>query len=160
MGLWVWLESLPLSVWVHESPSVWAQPTVLTLHTMGMGVLVGAAWVLDLRLLGIGRNIPLSAFRWVFRAVAVGLIVNLVTGLLLFAGRATTWGPAIPFFIKILLVVVSAATLLPLRSYVLRSGPDQCEVSGRARLLAIVSILAWSGAITAGRLLAYLVAGA
>jgi hypothetical protein len=74
MGLLAWLESLPLSLWVHESPSVWAQPTVLTLHTMGMAVLVGASWVLDLRLLGISRNIPLSAFRWVFRAVMVGLI--------------------------------------------------------------------------------------
>jgi len=159
MGLLVWLESLPLSVWVHESPSVWAQPTVLTLHTMGMGVLVGDSWVLDLRLLGISRNIPLSAFRWVFRAVAISLAVNLVTGVLLFMGRATTWGTAIPFLIKILLVIASAATLLPLRSYVLRSDPEQLEVSGNARLLAIVSIFAWAAAITAGRLLAYTVAG-
>jgi hypothetical protein len=157
MGVLVWLESLPISVWVHESPSVWAQPTVLTLHTMGMAVLVGASWVLDLRLLGISRNVPLSAFRWVFSAVAVGLIVNLVTGVLLFAGRATTFGTAIPFLIKMCLVVASAATLVPLRSYVLRSDADQHEVSGSARLLAIASILAWSGAITAGRLLAYLV---
>jgi hypothetical protein len=157
MGVLVWLESLPLSVWVHESPSVWAQPTVLTLHTMGMGVLVGACWVLDLRLLGISRTIPLSAFRWVFRAVAVGLIVNVVTGVLLFAQRATSLGTAIPFLIKIGLVIASAATLVPIRSFVLRSDPEQREVSGRVRLLAVASILAWSGAITAGRLLAYLV---
>ena len=157
MRVQVWLESLPLSVWVHESPSVWAQPTVLTLHTMGMAVLVGASWVLDLRLLGISRNVPLSAFRWVFRAVAVGLIVNVATGVLLFAQRATSLGPAIPFLIKMGLVVASVATLVPLRSYVLRSDAAQREVSGSARLLAIASILAWSGAITAGRLLAYLV---
>jgi hypothetical protein len=157
MAVLVWLESLPLSVWVHESPSVWAQPTVLTLHTMGMGVLVGASWVLDLRLLGINRNMPLSAFRWVFPAVTVSLLVNLLTGILLFVGRATTWGTSIPFFIKMCLVVASAATLLPLRSYVLHSDPQQREVSGNARLLAIASILAWSGAITVGRLLAYLV---
>jgi len=156
MGMLVWLESLPISVWVHESPSVWAQPTVLTLHTMGMAVLVGASWVLDLRLLGISRNVPLSAFRWVFRAVMVGLIVNLVTGVLLFAGRATTWGIAIPFFIKMGFVIASAATLMPLRSYVLHSDPQQREVSGNARLLAIASILTWAAAITAGRLLAYL----
>ena len=160
MAFLVWLESLPLSVWVHESPSVWAQQTVLTLHTMGMGVLVGACWMLDLRLLGIGRNVPLSAFRWVFRAIAISLAVNVVTGALLFAGRATTWGPALPFFIKMCLVVASAATVLPLRSYVLRSDADTIEISGNMRLLAIASILAWSGAITAGRLLAYLVAGA
>jgi hypothetical protein len=160
MAVLNWLESLPLSVWVHESPSVWAQPTVLTLHTMGMGVLVGASWVLDLRLLGINKNVPLSAFRWVFPAVAISLFVNVVTGVLLFMGRATTWGTAIPFAIKIGFVIVSAATLLPLRSYVLQSSDDQLEVSSRARLLAIVSIVAWSSAITAGRLLAYLVAGA
>jgi hypothetical protein len=158
MAVLNWLESLPLSVWVHESPSVWAQPTVLTLHTMGMGVLVGACWVLDLRLLGISRNIPLSAFRWVFRAVAISLLVNVVTGVLLFAGRATTWGTAIPFAIKMAFVIASAATVLPLRTYVLQSSPDQRDVSSRARLLAIASIVAWSGAITAGRLLAYLVA--
>jgi hypothetical protein len=157
MSVLVWLESLPLSVWVHESPSVWAQPTVLTLHTMGMAVLVGASWVLDLRLLGISRNVPLSAFRWVFRAVTVGLIVNLVTGFLLFAQRATALGTAMPFLVKMGLVIASAATLVPIRSYVRRSDPEQREVSGRVRLLAIASILAWSGAITAGRLLAYLV---
>ena len=159
MGVLVWLESLPLAVWVHESPSVWAQPTVLTLHTMGMAVLVGASWVLDLRLLGVSRNIPLSAFRWVFRAVTIGLIVNLVTGVLLFAARATTWGTAMPFLIKMFLVVAGAATLVPLRPYVCRSDPEQREVGGRARLLAIASILAWSGAIAVGRLLAYLVQG-
>ena len=157
MGVLVWLESLPLSVWVHESPSVWALPTVLTLHTMGMAVLVGASWVLDLRLLGISRNVPLSAFRWVFRAVTIGLIVNVATGVLLFAQRATSLGMAIPFLVKMCLVIASVATLVPLRSLVFRSGAEQCEVSGSARLLAIASILAWSGAITAGRLLAYLV---
>jgi hypothetical protein len=157
MSLLVWLESNPLSVWVHESPSVWAQPTVLTLHTMGMGVLVGACWVLDLRLLGFNRTVPLSAYRWVFRAVSISLAVNVATGVLLFAQRATTLGTAMPFFIKMALVVASAATLLPIRSYVLRSETEPGNVSGSPRLLAIASILAWSGAITAGRLLAYLV---
>ena len=164
MGVLVWLESLPLALWVRESPSVWAQPTVLTLHTMGMAVLVGASWVLDLRLLGISRNVPLSAFRWVFRAVTVGLIVNLTTGVLLFIQRATTLGTAIPFLIKMGLVIASIATLLPLRSLVFGSDAEQRpstvargEVSGRARLLALASLLAWSGAVTAGRLLAYLV---
>ena len=78
---------------------------------------------------------------------------------LLFAQRATSLGTAIPFLIKMGLVIASVATLVPLHSLVFHSDPDQCEVSGSARLLAIASILAWSGAITAGRLLAYLVPG-
>jgi hypothetical protein len=157
MGVLAWLESLRISVWVGESTSVWAQPTILTLHTTGMAILVGASWVLDLRLLGIGRHIPLSAFRWVFRAAAVGLILNLPTGLLLFAYRATSWGTALPFMVKMGLVVASAATLIPLRSLVFRGAPDDTAVAGNTRFLAVASIVLWASAVTAGRLLAYLV---
>ena len=152
-----WLESTSVAVWLAESPSVWAMPTVLTLHTTGMAVLVGASWVLDLRLLGINRNVPLSAYRWVFRAVALGLIVNLLTGVLLFMKNATTWGTALPFLAKMAFVVASAATILPIRTYVLNSGAGPSEISDRARMLAIASIVAWTAAVTAGRLLAYLV---
>lgn len=152
-----WLESISIAVWLRESPSIWANPTVLTLHTTGMGVLVGASWLLDLRLLGVGRTTPLPAFRWVFTAVALGLMLNLVTGVLLFLKNATTWGTAIPFLIKMSLVVASAATLIPIRTYVMNSGDSQVEVNGTTRLLAMVSIVCWTGAVTAGRLLAYLV---
>jgi hypothetical protein len=151
-----WLESTSLAVWLQESPSIWSLPTVLTLHTAGMAVLVGASWVLDLRLLGIGRSVPLSAYRWVFPTLYVGLSVNIVTGVLLFIKNATVWGTAMPFLVKMLLVVASVATLLPLRSLVIRGSIGESEAS-RARLLAIASILAWTGAVTAGRLLAYLV---
>ena len=127
-----WLESSSLAIWLQESPSIWSLPTVLTLHTAGMAVLVGASWVLDLRLLGIGPRIPLSAYRWVFPTLAIGLFVNLVTGVLLFVKNATVWGTALPFLVKMLLVVASVATVLPLRSLVIRGG----EADGRARMLA------------------------
>ena len=152
-----WIESTSVGLWMRESPSVWAFPTVLTLHTAGMAVLVGASWLLDLRLLGLtSRNTPLSAFSWVFPTIAIGLIVNLMTGVLLFIKNATTWGVAIPFFVKMLLVVVSVVLLLPVRKYTLANGGN-LEVGGNVRLLAIASILAWAAAVTAGRMLAYLV---
>ena len=172
MGVLNWIETTRLAVWMQDSPSILAFPTVLTLHTAGMALLVGASWVLDLRLLGINRNVPLSAYRWVVPAVAVGLIVNLATGVMLFAKNATTWGTSIPFLIKMGLVIASAATLLPIRSRVFHgdaelrpstvaqgvpSSVEGREVSRSTRLLAIASILAWCGAVTAGRLLAYLV---
>ena len=150
------LETTSLAIWLRESPSVWSLPAVLTLHTTGMAVLVGASWVLDLRLLGISRHVPLSAFRWVFSAVAIGLIVNLATGVLLFIKNPTVWGVSAPFYIKMSLVIASAATVLPLRKYVLHGDPAQTEVSSNARRLAIVSLVAWTGAVTMGRMLAYL----
>ena len=148
-----WLESTELAVWVGQSPSVWSMPTILTLHTTGLAVLVGASWVLDLRLLGISRHIPLSAFRWVFPVVAFGLVVNVATGVMLFMKSATTWGTSIPFLIKMILVVASVVTVVPIRAHVLRGD----TAGGSVRFWAIASILAWSAAVTAGRLLAYLV---
>jgi hypothetical protein len=156
-----WIESFGIGVWLRESPSVWSHPTVLTLHTTGMAVLVGACWLIDLRVLGISRGIPLSDMRWAFRAVAIGLFVNLCTGVLLFIKNATSWGTAMPFLIKMALVIASAATILPIRRYVLSSSAGETAIGdsaqSRARLLAIASIVAWAGAVTAGRLLAYLV---
>ena len=149
-------ETTGIALWLRESPSVWSFPAVLTLHTTGLVVVVGACWVLDLRLLGITRSVPLSAFRWVFPAIAVGLVINVVTGVLLFIKNATVWGASIPFLVKMLLVAGAAATVLPLRSYVLRSGETQLEVGGQARTLALVSLVVWAAAVTAGRLLAYL----
>jgi hypothetical protein len=146
-----WLESLSLAVWLRESVSIWAYPTVLTLHTMGLSVLVGASGLLDLRLLGVSRSVPLSAFRWVSTAVAIGLTVNLITGALLFIKDPLTWGTSIPFLVKMSLVVASVATVWPMRRYV-SSG----EAGGNARVLAVVSLVGWSAAVTAGRLLAYL----
>ena len=152
-----WIEGTSLGLWMRESPSVWAFPSVLTLHTTGMAVLVGASWLLNLRLLGINRNVPLSGYRWVFPVISIGLFVNLVTGVMLFIKNATTWGTAVPFFVKMGLVIVSAATILPIRKLVLHSSPEQRDVDRNARLLAVASILAWTGAVTAGRLLAYTV---
>lgn len=119
-----------------------------------MAILVGASWVLDLRLLGLGRNVPLPAFRWVFRAVAVGLTINVITGALLFAARATQWGTSLPFLIKIVLVIAAASTLLPLRRDVLHGAAE----TQRTRLFAIASLALWAAAVTAGRLLAYVTA--
>ncbi|HEX5109842.1 MAG TPA: hypothetical protein VFV95_15425 [Vicinamibacterales bacterium] len=151
-----WIESTRLAIWMQESPSLLAFPTILTLHTTGMALLVGASWILDMRLLGINRNVPLSYYRWVFPVVGFGLIVNVTTGVMLFFKNAATWGTSIPFFIKMCLVVASAATIVPMRSYVVHGDRDQTVAVGKIRLLAIASILTWSGAVTAGRLLAYI----
>ena len=147
-----WLESTQIALWVGQSPSVWSMPTILTLHTTGLALLVGASWVLDLRLLGISRTIPLSAFGWVFPVVAVGLVVNVITGVLLFMKAATTWGTSFPFLIKMTLVAASVATVVPIRAHVLRGDTPGDNV----RVWAIASIVAWCAAVTAGRLLAYL----
>ena len=57
------LEHSAFSQWLLGSNSIWAYPTVLTVHTLGMMVLVGAIAMIDVRLLGFGRGIPLESLR-------------------------------------------------------------------------------------------------
>lgn len=87
-----WLEATALSIWLRESSTIWAYPTVLTLHTIGLAVLVGASAALDLRLLGFGSAIPLATFAKAFRVIWIGFWINAVSGVLLFGAEATTKG--------------------------------------------------------------------
>jgi hypothetical protein len=57
------LESTSFAAWLRESNTIWAYPTVLTLHTVGLALLVGASAALDLRLLGSRRVFPLPRCR-------------------------------------------------------------------------------------------------
>src|SRR5205823_13350933 len=77
------------STWLLSSNSIWAYPTVLTLHTFGMMVLVGAALMIDLRLLGFGLAIPLGSMSNLFRVMWGAFWLNLVTGTMLFIADAT-----------------------------------------------------------------------
>ena len=153
----VWLESTALSTWVRESGSLWAYPMVLTAHTVGMSLLVGASAVLDLRLLGVASRVPLGPLAVVFRALWTGAVISLVSGLLLFGADASTKGATTVFFVK--LACIAAAIVVAWRLRRAFAGGDDAVPSGHSRLLAVVSLLLWAGAITAGRFMAYLTPG-
>jgi hypothetical protein len=155
--LWLSLEASGLSTWLRESDSLWALPTILTLHTLGLAVLVGSSWAFDLRVLGMGRTIPLGPFRTLFKVMWLGFWINLVTGLLLFAADAERKAGSTLFLAKMLFVIVGVVMLVMIRKHVYGAdGTAPERVSSSAKVLAIVSIAAWSAAISAGRLLAYL----
>lgn len=143
-------------MWLLGSNSIWAYPTVLTLHTFGMMVLVGACAVLDLRLLGFGRGIPLDSMQTLFRVMWGGFWLNLVTGSMLFAADATKRGTSTIFMVKLSLIALGVITIVLIKRDVYGKSPVPVTVSGTAKLLAIASLLVWGAAITAGRLLAYI----
>lgn len=155
MQLFAWLEGSAFSTWVREGQTVWAFATILTLHTFGMGVLVGASAVLDLRLLGVGRGIPLGPMRTLFSVMWVGFWLNAVTGTVLFVADATTNGTSVLFGVKLLFVAVGVATMVLIKRDVYGAGANPITVSGTAKQLAMMSMLMWIAAVTTGRLLAY-----
>ena len=155
MSLLASLEGSAFSTWLLGSDSIWAFPTVLTLHTLGTMVLVGASAVLDLRLLGAGGRIPLGSLRPLFPLMWGGFWLNLVTGSMLFIAEATTKGTMPLFFLKLAFVAAGTITIVLIRREVYGAGSEPSTVSGAARFLAGASLVVWMSAITAGRLLAY-----
>jgi hypothetical protein len=152
------LQESGLATWLRESDSLWALPTILTLHTLGLAVLAGSSWAFDLRVLGIGRSIPLAPYRTMFTIMWAGFWINLVTGLLLFSADAERKAVSTTFLVKMFFVAVGVVTLVMLRKHVYGSeGAPAERVSSTAKLLATTSIVAWVVAISAGRLLAYIV---
>lgn len=120
---------------------------------LGIALLVGAIVVLDLRLLGAWRGVPLAALARPTTTVAgTGLVLAMLSGAALFTVQAEDYA-ANPFlyikFAAILLGLVNLAALRWTRGW--REG----QRPGRAALAGGVSLLAWLVALVAGRLIAY-----
>ena len=153
-----WLQGSAVGVWTRESPSIWAYPTVLTLHTVGLGVLVGANAVIDFTLLGFAPRLPIPSLAPLYRFMWAGFAINAVTGVMLFASDATTKARQPVFYIKLTLIALGLVVTAMIRRTV-RRGPAPCDPDlspGPGRRLAVLSLLLWAGAVTAGRLMAYL----
>lgn len=151
------IEGSALATWTRESPSIWAYPTILTLHTFGLAIVVGANAVIDFRLLGLAPRIPVLSLRPLFPVMWWAFALNFVTGVVLFTADATTKAGQRVFYVKLALIVLAFLVTKFVRRGLgqqdhLSNGP----VAANLRTLAILSLALWTGAIVAGRLLAYL----
>lgn len=151
----LWLERSPLPTWVRESGSIWSYPTILTMHTLGLGVLVGANAVVDIRVLGFASAFPISSVRSLGPPMAVGLVLNVVTGVLLFAADATTKSGQTVFFVKLGCIALALLAMSRVMRLVGRATGDGALAGTAARGWAVLSLTSWLAAIVAGRLMAY-----
>jgi len=155
-----WLESTALSQWVVGSPSMFAFPGILTLHAIGMAFAVGTSAALDLRILGVARGVPLAEMRRFVPILWAGFWLNAVSGTLLLIGYPTKALTNPVFYLKLLLIAVAMVLLVRIGRQAFDGTAEHSvepdPVSSRTlRRLAIASLICWTGAITAGRLLAY-----
>jgi len=157
MEFFAWLQETPFAHWVASDPSLLAYPTVLTLHTVGMAIVVGTCVVMDLRLLGIGADVPLQALRGAPRLVWTGFLVNAATGIALFATDAEHKATQTVFFVKLALVFLALVVYARIRRLVFpQPVPRAAPISSEVKALALLSLVLWTGATVAGRLMAYL----
>lgn len=157
MEFYNWLEQTHFSIWVRESGSIWAYPLVLTMHTCGMGILVGFNWAVDLRLLGVGRQIPVQSLDRFFPVMYWGFWINAITGVVLLVADASTKMTSWVFGVKMLFIVLAMIVLRQMRNRIFhKPSLGKMAASTDGKLLASLSLGLWALSITAGRLMAYL----
>src|SRR5205809_7402324 len=150
------IEESGFSAWLRESESPFAFYFVLLFHTFGLALLVGANAVIDLRLLGIERDIPLAPLKRLFGIMWLGFAINAASGALLLMAYPTKALTNPVFYIKLTLIGFAVWVMTRLQSRVFEdSSLNEAAMIARGRTLAKWSLFLWIGAITAGRLLAY-----
>jgi len=153
---------LPAFEWIaHTGPGVliqrstYAFPVLEVLHLMGLTLLLGVVLTLDLRLLGVGlrRQAAPVVVQSLSPAFWAGLALTLGSGTILFIGEPVKCFFNLAFWWKMGLLIVALAvqTLLFHRA---AQAPRDSAAAGR--LIAILSLVLWSGVGLAGRAIGFI----
>ena len=142
---------------------LWLYPGVEIVHIVGIGLLFGSIAVLDLRLLGLSRSIPVKKLAsHVLPWTAGSFILIIPSGLLMFTAHATEFIESEVFIIKMLLIMAAGVNAALFHTITFRTADvwDSEEMRKlppppSARLAGGLSLLMWISVIACGRLLAY-----
>jgi hypothetical protein len=158
LGFCQWIEKSPLGSGVRDS--VWVFPVTESIHILGIAALVFTASQVDLRVLGTGflRRRPLAEVAsqllpWMWRAV----VLVIATGIALFASEAASkCYESKAFYVKLALIVIAVVNAGFSGATIRRYGNERYgDTPARARIMAVVSLVAWAGTVFAGRAIAY-----
>lgn len=150
------LENMSFSQWVKNAPTIWAFPTILVVHTIGMGIVAGGSAMISLAVLGFWPAAPLKPFERLFPFMWAAFWINAVSGTMMLVADATTKLTTLDFYLKMAFVFAGIYVLVRMRRQIFDDPQlDQVPLNGSAKVLAWASLACWFGAITSGRLLAY-----
>lgn len=157
-AVWERIAATPIAAFVREA--TWAYPALETAHVLGLGLLVGAIFALDLRLLGWHRDLPVDRMaHHLLPLVWIGFAVNAASGVLLFMSDAVEFATNPALQVKLALIGLAGLNAL---WFQLRVAPSldawrvHAKTPAAARGAALVSIALWLAVITAGRMIAYI----
>ncbi len=157
MDFFVWLEGTQIALWIRDYRFAYA--TIESGHYIGLSLLVGGIMLIDLRVLGFARNLPLKSMIGLLPIVWAGFIINIVTGSLLFIYGATNFGTNPAFWLKMTFMVIAGLNALAFDLSVKRKSFDWVTADRPPPLVktfATLSFALWLCVVTTGRWMAYL----
>ena len=150
------IEDSGISTWIRDSPSIFAFWFILSFHALGMGLLVGASFLIDVRILGFARALPLAQLKRLYPILWAGFWIQAISGVLLLTAYPTKSLMNPDFYLKITLIAFGVAVMMILKKRVFSDpGLSETAMMVKGKSLAVWSLVLWFGVVTAGRLLAY-----
>ena len=141
----------------------WVWPVCEILHFFGMAAIIGTVGLVDARMLGIGKGIPIASLERFVPIGVLGLVLNMVTGFIFVAGNPVG-GPQeyltnLAFQIKMVLILIAGLNLLAFYVTGIARQADAITPEGiapmSAKVVAALSLLLWFGVIFFGRFIMY-----
>ena len=144
-----WCVATPIGKQVASS--VWSFAVLETLHIIGLTLLLGSVFALNLTVLGVGIRVPGHLLaRQLFPWAVAGFLLSVSTGIAMFMSAAPLYAASGPFTIKMTLLV--AALVVQTAIHVV---PGAYTGSVTGKTAACVSLLCWFGIAYAGRAIAF-----
>ena len=155
-SLQLWLEGSALSHFINWSSWVW--PIGECLHFLGFTLLLGTVGLLDLRLLGMAKELPPGTFERLVRWGIAGFAVCLLSGVMFFVGIPGGYIDNPAFRLKLIFLALAGVNVLVFSRTVARGveGLRPGETAPlAARWMAGISLLLWVAVLCAGRMIAF-----
>ena len=141
----------------------WVWPICEMFHFIGMALLIGTVGLLDLRILGFAKGIPIASLSRLVPLGIAGFVMNAVTGFIFIAGNPVggpgTYVLNLALQIKIVLILIAGVNLLVFHFTGLARLTEDVSPDGSApasaKAIAASSLILWFGVIFFGRLIMY-----
>ena len=138
---------------------MWVWPVLEDLHFLGLILILGSMGVLNLRILGFLKQLPVAPLHRFLPWGIAGFFINVVTGLLFFLGMPGFYTVNVIFQIKMLTVLLAGGNLLLFNcTSAFRAlehlGPGE-EAPRFAKFIAASQIFLWIAVIVLGRYIPY-----
>ncbi len=149
-----WLEGTGIAYWM--TTSWFAFPFIEAFHVIGLALVFGTVAIVDLRLLGVPSTkrpfteIAAEALRWTW----LGFAISVITGLMMFVEKASTYFDNNAFRIKMILLLLAGINMIIFELLIVKTVKNwdvNTRVPLAAKIAGSLSLLFWTGVIIFGR---------